>query len=63
MQTKSHWLVRGATSEKLKRLQWRPYQQEFKLSKFKDAKGKCDHRWDSKPFSHLENSQKAEASK
>jgi hypothetical protein len=44
------------TREKLKKIQWRPCKEEFKLSKFKNAVGKCNHRWDSDPFSNRINS-------
>lgn len=54
--TKNHLLVKEATQEKLKKLQWRPYQEEFKLSKFKGAVGKCDHRRDVDPFANRSSS-------
>jgi hypothetical protein len=58
-QTKNHWLVKEATKEKLERLQWRPYNDQWKLSKFKGIPGKCDHRRDKDPFATLKEQQKS----
>lgn len=61
--TKNHLLVKEATQEKLRRLQWQPYQEEFKLSKFKNAVGKVDHRRDVDPFAGRSSVAKNNSSK
>ena len=53
--TKNHLLLKEATKEKLRKLQWRPFKEEFKLSKFKNAMSKVDDRRDTDPFAWRTN--------